>query len=342
MIPEFNGDFTQWLRGFWLSAQSGNMTTASEVAQRTQSAISHQIKSLEDEYGVKLFERRKGRKLELTDSGKLLLEKTVKIFDIINSVKDSIGVLPARLSGKITIVTTYTIVQYFLPQKLALFQQYYPNVEFQIRGEAALEPILEQLQRGKVDMGILCTEENHQEFRMTPLFSTHVALLSPKTGPYALSHLPSLELIGHIPYIAPPHNSSMELFVARHLERRNVFMRDTHMVSYHEAAKVYTRLGLGITFLDDFACTAKDREELNLISMSAYFPNREYVAALLRGNEPSMALEAFIRFLSKGESILPNNLPPTQKSEPTAAPPEDINSLAAPSKLNDADYDPWH
>lgn len=312
MIPEFNGDFTQWLRGFWLSAQSGNMTTASEVAQRTQSAISHQIKSLEDEYGVKLFDRRKGRKLELTDSGKLLLEKAVNIFDIINSIKDSIGVLPTKLSGKIQIVTTYTIVQYYLPQKLALFQKYYPHVEFQIRGEAALEPILDLLQSGRVDMAIFCTEENLPELRMTPLFSTHVALLSPKTGPYALSHLPSLELIGHIPYIAPPHNSSMELFVARHLERRNVFMQNTHMVSYHEAAKAYTRLGLGITFLDDFACTASDREGLNVIPMSAYFPLREHVAGTLRQNEPSMALEAFIRFLSKGESILPGSGPPIE------------------------------
>lgn len=305
MIPEFNGDFTQWLRGFWLAAQSGNMTEAGGLAKRTQSAISHQIKALEDEYGVSLFERHKGRKLELSDSGKVLLEKTVKIFEIINCIKDSIGMLPANLTGNIHIATTFTVAQYYLPQKLALFQKHYPHVEFHIHGDAAMEPLLELVESGKVDMGIFCMESVPPEFQATPLFTTQVSLVSPKTGPYAFPSLPRLELIGHIPYIAAPHNSSMELFVAHQLERRGMFMQNKHMVSYHEAAKTYTKLGLGITFLDYFACSKKDREELNVVPMAAFFPQREYMAVTLSKNEPSMALDAFISFLHKGKSILP-------------------------------------
>jgi DNA-binding transcriptional LysR family regulator len=304
MIPEFSGDFTQWLRGFWLSAQSGNMTAAGDLSKRTQSAISHQIKALEEEYGVKFFERCKGRKLELTSSGKVLLKKTMKIFEIINSINDSIGVLPAKLKGNIHVATTYTIVEYYLPRNLASFKKFYPNVDFHIHGEASFDPIMEMVLSGKVDMGIICADEIPTELQITPLFSTQVSLVTPKNGPYALTSIPRLELIGHIPYIAPPHNSSMERFVTKHLKRRGVSMQNTHMVSYHEAAKIYTQLGLGITFLDYFACTEKDREELNVIPMSAYFPQREYMAVELRKNESSLALEAFIRFLHR-KGILP-------------------------------------
>ncbi len=303
MIPEFNGNFTQWLRGFWLSAQSGNMTAAGGLAKRTQSAISHQIKALEDEYGVKLFERRKGRELELTRSGKILLEKAIKIFDIINSINEGIGVLPAKLKGNIHLATTYTVVQYYLPEKLALFKQYYPNVEFHIHGDATLEHILEQIKAGKVDMGIICAEELPADFKMTLLFSTQVALVSPKTGPYALPDLPQLERIANIPYIAAPHNSSMEIFLAKHLGRRNIFMKNAHMVSYHEAAKLYTKLGLGVTFVDYFACSEKDREELNIVPMSAYLPQREYMAVSLNNKASSLPLEVFIRFLGKGKGL---------------------------------------
>lgn len=299
MIPEFNGDFTQWLRGFWLVAQSGNMTEAGGLAKRTQSAISHQIKALEEEYEVILFKRHKGRKLELTDSGKVLLEKTIKIFGIINSINDSIGVLPSKLTGNIHIATTYTVVQFYLPQKLALFQKHYPHVECHIHGDAALEPLLELIESGKVDMGILCADDLPPEFQTTPLFSTQVSLVSPKSGPYAFSSLPRLELIRNIPYIAAPHNSSMELFVNRQLERRNMVMQNKHMVSYHEAAKVYAKMGLGVTFLDYFACTPKDRKELNVVPMAAFFPQRDYMAVTLSKNEPSLALEAFINFLRR-------------------------------------------
>jgi DNA-binding transcriptional LysR family regulator len=314
MIPEFGGDFTQWLRGFWLSAHSGNMTAAGGLSNRTQSAISHQIKALEDAYGVVLFERSNGRKLELTSSGKVLLKKTVKIFELINSINESIGVLPAKLSGNVHIATTYTVVEYYLPYNLEHFKKHYPNVEFHIHGTASQDSILEMVLSGKVDMGILCTEEIPTEFQITPLFSTRVSLVTPKTGPYALTSIPRLELIGHIPYIAPPHDSSMERFVTKHLKRRNVTMQNTHMVSYHEAAKIYTRLGLGITFLDYFACTEKDKEELNVIPMSAYFPQREFMAVELRQNESSLALEAFIRFLHR-KGTLPGKLPEGDTAE---------------------------
>lgn len=297
MIPEFSGDFAQWLRGFWLSAQSGNMTAAGGLSKRTQSAISHQIKSLEEEYGIKLFERRKGQGLELTNSGKMLLAKTAKIFEIINSINDTIGVLPAKLKGEIILATTYSVVEYYMPKNLAVFQKLYPKVDFHIYGDADMDVIIDMVQSGKVDMGIICAQEISPELQITPLFSTQTALLTPKTGPYALTSIPRLELIGHLPYIAPPRNSSMERFVTRHLKRRNVTMQNTHMVSYHEAAKIYTKLGLGITFVDYFACTEKDREELNVIPMSDYFPQREFMAATLRKNESSLALEAFIRFL---------------------------------------------
>lgn len=299
MIPEFSGDFTQWLHGFLLSAQSGNMTTAGSLSKRTQSAISHQIKSLEEEYGVKLFERCKGRRLELTSSGRVLLKKTINIFEIINSINESIGVLPSKLQGNIHVATTHTVVEYYLPRNLALFKAIYPNVEFNIYSEATQDLILNMVLSGKVDVGILCSEELPAEVQITPLFATQVSLATPKTGPYALTSIPRLELIGHIPYIAPPHNSSMERFVTKHLKRRNVFMKNTHMVSYHEAAKIYTKLGLGITFVDYFACTEKDREVLNVIPMSAYFPQREFMALELRGKESSLAIEAFIRFLHR-------------------------------------------
>jgi DNA-binding transcriptional LysR family regulator len=91
----------------------------------------------------------------------------------------------------------------------------------------------------------------------------------------------------------------MERFVTMHLKRRDVTMQNTHMVSYHEAAKIYTKLGFGITFLDYFACTEKDKEELNVIPMSAYFPQREFMAVELRGRESSLAQEAFLRFLHR-------------------------------------------
>jgi DNA-binding transcriptional LysR family regulator len=68
------GDFLQWLRGFYYVAKRRSVTQAAMEMRRNQPTISHQIKCLESEFGVALFERSSG-KMELTPEGRALLEK---------------------------------------------------------------------------------------------------------------------------------------------------------------------------------------------------------------------------------------------------------------------------
>ena len=57
MIKEMGGDYLQWLRGFYQVAKTGSFSMAGREIGRNQPTISHQIKCLEKEYGVTLFDR---------------------------------------------------------------------------------------------------------------------------------------------------------------------------------------------------------------------------------------------------------------------------------------------
>jgi len=85
MIKEFGGDLIQWLRGFYFVARTGSVTRAAEAMRRNQPAVSHQIKCLEEEFGIFLFERSRGR-MELTAEGKVLLELVVPLFELIEEI----------------------------------------------------------------------------------------------------------------------------------------------------------------------------------------------------------------------------------------------------------------
>jgi LysR family cyn operon transcriptional activator len=61
MIDQIGGDFLQWLRGSYFVAKTGSVTQASVEMGREQAAITHQIKCLEEEFGVLLFDRSPGR-----------------------------------------------------------------------------------------------------------------------------------------------------------------------------------------------------------------------------------------------------------------------------------------
>lgn len=75
MIEELNGDFLQWLRGFYYVAQTGSIRRAAQMMNRNPSTISYQIRSLEEELNTVLFDRYK-KSLLITPEGKKLFEWT--------------------------------------------------------------------------------------------------------------------------------------------------------------------------------------------------------------------------------------------------------------------------
>ncbi|HJL33358.1 MAG TPA: LysR family transcriptional regulator, partial [Polyangiaceae bacterium LLY-WYZ-15_(1-7)] len=84
------------LRYFWAVAHEGNLTRAAEQLHVSQSAVSVQIKKLEEDLGHALFERR-GRQLHLTEAGRLALDYADTIFDLGGEL---VGVLDERASAE--------------------------------------------------------------------------------------------------------------------------------------------------------------------------------------------------------------------------------------------------
>jgi molybdenum-dependent DNA-binding transcriptional regulator ModE len=113
MIDQIGGDFLQWLRGFYYVAKRGSVTQAGMEMGRNQPTISHQIKCLEKEFGVALFERSSG-KMELTPEGKALLEKTISLFETVKEMKSEIQGEKLEQEGRVIIATTHAII-HFLP-----------------------------------------------------------------------------------------------------------------------------------------------------------------------------------------------------------------------------------
>ena len=296
MISEFNGDFLQWLRGFYYTAQTGSMSAATHIMNRNQSALTHQIKSLEEELGVKIFRGTKSNR-ELTEEGRYLLARTVQIFEIINEVKENIGKVPDDLEGEISIVAMFSALQAFLPDLVASFSQQYPKVRIFLYGEGQRDPFFERLISRKVDLGIISSSAVPDDLLFEPLFNAGVVLVTPKTGPYAISAQPCLEQIVQLPFIAHPDRSTLGMFLEQQFGRYGLTLRVTHMVGHQEALKECVAKGMGISILDDFVCPPEHNEQLNVISLSSFFKPRLY--GLLRRRDLFMAahLKAFVALL---------------------------------------------
>lgn len=301
MIPEFNGDFIQWLRGFYYTALTGSMTAAAEQMKRNQSAITHQIKSLEEELGVKLFTGTKAKR-SLTKSGRHLLAKAEQIFGLVSEVVDSVGMVEEMLAGEITISAFFTMMEYYLPDKMAEFSRRNPDVSIRMTGSSDLDSVFEKIYSREYDCGMLSIGSIPSEFLVDELFVSDVVLVSPPEGPWAVKHLPTLERLSRLPFISHPDNSSLEPYLRHHFSRLGLTFKPKHMVSHCGAIKEYVARGFGVAFLDRFICQPGDYGRMNVVSMESFFPNRSFGIVRRRETYVPAHVEAFVGYLLENSS----------------------------------------
>src|SRR5438552_1939676 len=118
------------LRSFAAVADTGSFTAAGELVARSQSAVSVQIRRLEEAVGQSVFERT-SRSLALTPSGETLLAYARRILDLNDESIRRIAEPP--VSGVIRLGITEYFVPSDLPQILKRFVAAYPGVELEVR-----------------------------------------------------------------------------------------------------------------------------------------------------------------------------------------------------------------
>src|SRR5262245_1434647 len=117
------------LRAFEAAGRHMSFTRAADELAVTPTAISHQIKLLEDTMGVKLF-RRMPRRLLLTDVGQSLLSETKDAFARLAAAVDRVR--SGGLSGPLTISSSQTFAWRWLVPRLYRFQAAYPDIDLRL------------------------------------------------------------------------------------------------------------------------------------------------------------------------------------------------------------------
>ncbi|UBF30048.1 LysR family transcriptional regulator (plasmid) [Kovacikia minuta CCNUW1] len=144
------------LRIFLAVAENLHFTRAAETLYITQPAVSAAIQSLETEYSVKLFHR-VGRRVEITEAGKLLYVEAQKILEQVMVAERNLRELNNLQQGELRLGASLTIGNYWLPDKISQFQQDYPGIQVNCT-LANAEEIAEGTASGRFDLGLVSGE----------------------------------------------------------------------------------------------------------------------------------------------------------------------------------------
>lgn len=280
MIQELNGDFLQWLRGFYYVAKTGSVRQAAEQMRRNPSTISYQISRLEDELGTVLFDRHK-KSLRITPEGETLLEWTISAFDTLQGLVTSVGSARGRLQGSVRVAATLPIASLAL-NAISEFIVDHPAVKLTIERFLS-EGVRQAVADSTVDFGLLPVIAQPESDKLEVVATARPLLIAHRDNPWKIPHIPEVADLERLPYIAFGNrdctddfgnyimDSGMGDFIAR-----NAVVK---VNNYHLSLR-FTRNRLGVAIMDEMSFQASnfgaDWEELHAYPLDHIFPNRRY------------------------------------------------------------------
>lgn len=248
-----------------------NVTAAAEKLFTSQPGVSSQIKRLEEELGVTIFERSGKHINGLTPEGELLAERFKVILNEADNVKRIAEDFSHPDSGMLSIATTHTQARYILPPVISEFRKRYPKVQLQIN-QGTPEQIASLTDSGKADIGI-ATEalELFDNLILLPCYRWNRCLIVPKGHELMSESLLTLNAIAEHPIITYTFGVADRSVINRAFKKENLDLNVVLMAADAEVIKTYVRSGLGVGICARMAYDRQQDRDLAVLDAGNLF-----------------------------------------------------------------------
>ncbi len=282
------------LRYFLTVVREQSITKASEVLHITQPTLSRQLAQMEEEVGVKLFDRGT-RKITLTNEGLLLRRRAEEILQLVDKTERELVVQEEQVEGKITIGCGEIASVQLLPDLFKSFHEKYPRVTFDIY-TATADHVKDQMDRGLVDIGLLLEpiDIEKYDFIRLDMKERWVALMRPDS-PLAEKDSVTAGELSELPLILPRRlrvQSELASWFGGYYEKLNVLF--TSNLSTNSAIMV--NQGLAYSVVVEGAVPFWDQSKITYRPLCPELTATS-VLAWKRGQPFSLAATKFIEHI---------------------------------------------
>ena len=239
---------------FHTVAQKRSITAAAAEVRLTQPAVSLQIRALEKECGLPLFERGLSgqTRLRLTQAGEALYRSATSILHTHDETRRVMAELGASTKGKLILGANTTGGMYLLPRIVRAFKERYPETEIILQIDAT-ERLYESTLQSGVDMALVGGPTQDRRFGVEPVCLDRVVLIVSPAHPWARRRSVSLKELRNEPCILPQQGSRTRALVERKLEAAGVALRVSMLLQGTEAVKKAVEANLGIGFVSSYS-----------------------------------------------------------------------------------------
>jgi DNA-binding transcriptional LysR family regulator len=290
------------LQTFLLAAEHGSFRKAAEESNRSPSAVSMQIRDLEEQIGISLFTRTPQR-VNLTTEGQALFEEIGRAMSDVQASLDKLTELAARRKGKIQIACAPTLAASRLGDILSTFKLRYPRSIVEVQ-ETPPQAALAMLQQQEVEFYIGPEVPNLNEFQFESIIDDPLVALIPEEF-YNGEKKVKLAAIARFPLILLNRKTAVRGLVDRLTQDEGVELKVQYEVESAQTAQALAFSGLGVTIVPSIALGANVDKRVRVVPLDSPAAHRAVGIITARGYVQQRYAEqliALIRTHLRGEA----------------------------------------
>ena len=285
----------QQLRLFEAVSRLGSYTRAAEELCITQPAVSIQIKRLEEQVGLPLFEQ-VGKKSFPTTAGKTLYSASLDILNRVEDLKSSIEELKGEVKGALQ-MSVVTTAKYFLPNLLGAFLQQYPDVEPRLKFTNRAR-VIERLMNNEDDFVIMGQIPDDNNLEAYPFLNNILGIVAPADHPLANKKNITIEELARQRFLIRETGSGTRYVFDQLMQKHGVEIEPYMELGSSEALKQAVMAGLGIAVLSLHSVQLeRSVNKLTVLDVEGFPLKRRWYAVHLKGRKLSLVARTFLDYI---------------------------------------------
>jgi len=272
-----------------------SFTRAADVLHLTQPAVSMQMRQLEEQVGVPLFDQ-VGKQIQPTDAGRELHRHAIIIAAKMQDLSAAMEEFSGLRRGELDLVVAST-ANYFAPKLIAAFCRQHAKVQVRLQ-VSNQEQILDMLTTSNKDLAIMGQPPKDSELVAQAFLDNPLAVIAAPTHPLAAKSRIALKHLEHETFITREPGSGTRKAVERHFSRYGVEFHSVMEMSSNEAIKQAVEAGLGLGILSLHTLELElAMQRLAVLNVERFPIMRQWFVVHRKGKRLSTVAQAFLDFL---------------------------------------------
>ena len=266
----------------------------------TQSAVSQQIRALEEKFKRRLLERIRGRReVKLTAAGEVFYRESRKVLDAYDQLHESLRGVVGKIGGTVKVATVYSVGLHELPAKVREFMTKFPAAKIDLEYLRSTR-VIREVVSGNVELGILALPEPRRGLTITPMPDNLLVLIAPPNHKFAsrkkvkVSELSGEDFV-HFERDVPTRKAMDKIFKASNVEVNKIAEFDNI-----ETIKRAVEVGFGLAIVPEPAVIeARKAGTLAVIELAEKYWVRSVGIIHRSDRNLSLAARKFIQLLEQ-------------------------------------------